>query len=786
MTQLTEDRISAACCCALDALAYLHSRRILHRDVKAANLLLSRTGQLRLADFGVATHLSSGFTMGASGAMSRHTLAGSPYWMAPEVAQACLEPPLSAGCVGDKAALPGGYGAPADVWSLGVTAIELAEGAPPLCEMGPHSAIHFLPLLPSPTLRQPAAWSTRFCSFLVSALAKQPGQRADVPALRIHEFYTDGDAARRQGVLRHLALSCAPALLARRLLREREWRDRWPELGGSRQLAAFPLSPSGKEHWRSGSPPLDSRFALGVSSQHPTARSPRAYRHADAGWGSVDFGPIQRVARQLLGEVGGGLGQRDNRSARGTARAELGVLGHATEAPSRAWCGATPVAAPLRAGCVAAPNSTRAGDRTALPVTMAERQPWVLDSTPGVAHCGDARNASPRMPDGHDFNPKGCEGIGLSISPSCMASTADGYSPLGQASPGPGHSGAIPRGQRDSRPRGNGEGAACTRGDAGACDALAARTTGRVIEMASLATPCQRPVPTYSDGSSAASPRGGGPTGEAALAGGDRAAASPPRRSLSLTRLRPDIVGMSASEIAEEMAALPSKYARDVERVRRRHAKMVAALLAERAKKVAGTPPASGARESARLGQASLVGELGDPGSSTAAVIPPGCGPSFTGASSPTACITSTSAGPASDAPGPLLLPAFDKARSTGFSLSTIHWNRRSSVVGGERPATVGEARFLPDSHVLAGAVGAEAQAGIAQQDEALQGLAPQRPTSPHALAEEAKQAQPVVRAKYGTAPRELSRDFGRLASRGLEVFKHKHPVRGVNLRTSV
>jgi len=66
----------------------------------------------------------------------------------------------------------------------------------------------------------------------------------------------------------------------------------------------------------------------------------------------------------------------------------------------------------------AAPNSTRAGDRTALPVTMAERQPWVLDSTPGVAHCGDARNASPRMPDGHDFNPKGAK---ASVCPSHRA-----------------------------------------------------------------------------------------------------------------------------------------------------------------------------------------------------------------------------------------------------------------------------------------------------------------------------------------------------------------------------
>jgi len=238
VARLAEDHVAAVCACTVDALAYLHSRRILHRDVKAANLLLSRDGQLKLADFGVATTSME--------SASRHTLAGSPYWMAPEVAELCLEPPMTRGALppGEglaalavRTSLPRrGYGARADVWSLGITAIELADGAPPLAQMGPHCAMHMVPRMPSPTLSQPAEWSDAFSSFLAEALVKQPDGRADIDALASHRFYDLGDRARRRRALSKLAASCSTALVAQRLLWEEERGGQWREHG--KQAAA--------------------------------------------------------------------------------------------------------------------------------------------------------------------------------------------------------------------------------------------------------------------------------------------------------------------------------------------------------------------------------------------------------------------------------------------------------------------------------------------------------------------------------------------------------------------
>ncbi|XP_052097193.1 serine/threonine-protein kinase 3-like isoform X2 [Mytilus californianus] len=160
---LTEDEIATLMLDTLHGLNYLHSRRKIHRDIKAGNILLNTVGHAKLADFGVAGQLTD--TMA-----KRNTVIGTPYWMAPEVIQEI------------------GYDCVADIWSLGITALEMAEGKPPYGDIHPMRAIFMIPTKPPPSFRNPDKWSTEFIDFVSKCLVKKPELRTTAEELMEHEF----------------------------------------------------------------------------------------------------------------------------------------------------------------------------------------------------------------------------------------------------------------------------------------------------------------------------------------------------------------------------------------------------------------------------------------------------------------------------------------------------------------------------------------------------------------------------------------------------------------------
>ncbi|VDP10425.1 unnamed protein product [Soboliphyme baturini] len=179
---LTEAEIAVILRDTIQGLDYLHSRRKIHRDVKAGNILLNTAGQAKLADFGVAGQLSDTMT-------KRNTVIGTPFWMAPEVIQEI------------------GYDCKADIWSLGITALEMAEGKPPYADIHPMRAIFMIPTRPPPTFRKPDEWSTVFVDFVQTLLVKNPDARPSAHDLLSHLFINGVQSASNVlAVLVHEAL----------------------------------------------------------------------------------------------------------------------------------------------------------------------------------------------------------------------------------------------------------------------------------------------------------------------------------------------------------------------------------------------------------------------------------------------------------------------------------------------------------------------------------------------------------------------------------------------------
>lgn len=173
---LKEEWIAYICREILRGLSHLHANKIIHRDIKGQNVLLTDNAEVKLVDFGVSAQLDR--TIGR-----RNTFIGTPYWMAPEVI-ACDENPDAT------------YDNRSDLWSLGITALEMAESQPPLCDMHPMRALFLIPRNPPPRLKS-RKWAKKFHSFIETVLVKDYQQRPYTEQLLKHPFIKDQPTERQ-------------------------------------------------------------------------------------------------------------------------------------------------------------------------------------------------------------------------------------------------------------------------------------------------------------------------------------------------------------------------------------------------------------------------------------------------------------------------------------------------------------------------------------------------------------------------------------------------------------
>lgn len=172
--QIPEGTIAFLCREALRGLEFLHLQHRIHRDIKSDNILLALDGSVKIGDFGYAAQLTTDLER-------RNTVVGTPSWMAPELIG------------GNK------YDCKVDIWSLGIVALELAEGNPPYMDCNPMKAIFYIATKPAPTLANKSKWSPQFVSFVEACLTKIPGNRPTATELLATPFLRAvGDHAKEE------------------------------------------------------------------------------------------------------------------------------------------------------------------------------------------------------------------------------------------------------------------------------------------------------------------------------------------------------------------------------------------------------------------------------------------------------------------------------------------------------------------------------------------------------------------------------------------------------------
>jgi len=175
---LSEEQIAAILSSVLNGLVYLHSQNVIHRDLKPANILLNSSGEPKIADFGVSGELSE--------TLRRQTTIGTPVFMGPEVIE------------GKK------YNFKADIWSLGITVIEMAQGFLPYKDEPLMRAINLLVTNPPPTVEEPDKISKDLNSFIADSLIKDPEKRKSADILLTHHFLTSKSGQDNGKVLREI------------------------------------------------------------------------------------------------------------------------------------------------------------------------------------------------------------------------------------------------------------------------------------------------------------------------------------------------------------------------------------------------------------------------------------------------------------------------------------------------------------------------------------------------------------------------------------------------------
>jgi len=178
-----EPVIALVCREFIKGLGYLHELGIIHRDIKGANILLTKQGTVKLVDFGVSGQLTPANP-------TRRTFIGTPYWMAPEVIE--------------NKGSPVPYNTRADIWSVGITMLEFAHGEPPLSDMHPMRALFQIPYRKPPTLNNKNDWTSSFSEIIAMCLERDPRKRPDVPTILTHPFFKN---------------CCEPSVLAELVMR---------------------------------------------------------------------------------------------------------------------------------------------------------------------------------------------------------------------------------------------------------------------------------------------------------------------------------------------------------------------------------------------------------------------------------------------------------------------------------------------------------------------------------------------------------------------------------------